>query len=99
MKMHLLPLTDVLTILFVVPFAVSVAHAGIPVEDKDRDPTTGYSEEPGVSYSWAWMYAVWNPVPQTYSNHAFDHDANIEYIGGQYMYEEDDYPATKYPHC
>jgi hypothetical protein len=56
-KLHLFALAAVLAAFFM----MSVALAGIPMEESDRDPNSGYSPPPGVSFSYAWMYAVYNP--------------------------------------
>ena len=94
-KMHLLSFAVVLALLC----TMSVAYAGIPMEESDRDPNTGYSEEPGVSFSWCWMYALYIPQTQTYTNHDFDHDKGIEHIGGMYMYDPHEDDDAYHPLC
>jgi hypothetical protein len=43
-------------------------------EESDRDPDTGYHAPPGESWSWAYLYALYNPANGQYWGIKHQHD-------------------------
>ena len=74
MKNKMCMLLVIAAVISVVILCMDSVEAVEYFEESDRDPDTGYHAPPGESWSWAYLYALYNPGSGQYYGIKHDHD-------------------------